>query len=129
MVSLRSIYGQIYGLAGFGLFKSCILSYNLHYVKWHTGRNLDLSYYFLKPPPMTLKGYGILAIIASIIISVTMATSVNMDSYELGAVFNLFIPPFIGLISIILFLVISWITKDPSKRIISIVLCVLSIYP
>ena len=45
----------------------------------------------------------------------------NMESAGLGGMFNLVLPPFIGLISIITYLFICWITNDKVFRILAII--------
>jgi hypothetical protein len=78
---------------------------------------------------MTLKGYGISAITGCTIVSIVLAGTVDMTGYELGAFFNLFIPPVIGGIAIIIYLLVCWITKEKVIRlIIMILLCCYCIY-
>ena len=49
----------------------------------------------------------------------------NMDGAELGAMFNLVLPPFMGLISVIIFLLVCWLTNDKTPRIFAIIACCL----
>ena len=47
---------------------------------------------------MTLKAIGIVAIILSTIVATVLSMTVNMEGYELGALFNLFLPAFVGIL-------------------------------
>ena len=73
-----------------------------------------------------LLSLGIIAILMSAFISFVLAVTVDMSNYELGALVNYFWPPFIGLMTTILFLIVTWITKNQANRISAIVL--LSLY-
>ena len=52
----------------------------------------------------------------------------NMESAGLGGMFNLVLPPFIGLISIITYLFICWITNDKVFRTFAIIACCLYLF-
>jgi hypothetical protein len=73
-----------------------------------------------------LRSPGISMILISAAISFILAVTVDMSHYELGALVNYIWPPFVGLITIIIFLIVTWITKNQTYRIVAIVL--LSIY-
>jgi hypothetical protein len=49
-----------------------------------------------------------------------------MTNYELGGLINYFWSPFVGLLSVILFLLLGWLIKKQKARIIIVVL--LSLY-
>jgi hypothetical protein len=73
---------------------------------------------------MSFRLLGTVLIILFTILSSILSTSVDMSGYELGAMFNLVIPPMAGIGSLILFLVISWISKNKTVWIITlIILC------
>jgi len=61
----------------------------------------------------------------SILISWILSITVNLDKYELGAVYNIFVPPMVGLITIVLFLVPNAISKSPKTQAISLIVCCL----
>ena len=69
---------------------------------------------------------GVLIICASALISFLLANTVDMTNYGLGGLINLFWPPFVGLLSVLLFLLLGWFIKT-SKTVILIVV-LLSIY-
>jgi hypothetical protein len=74
-------------------------------------------------------GKSVLLIFASILISWALAITVDLNNYELGAVFNLFLPPIIGVFTILFFLVFNAIFKHwKIQRIIIIVCCLINIY-
>ena len=72
---------------------------------------------------MTLKGIGICAIILSTIIALILSMTADMHGAELGALFNLILPPFVGLIAIIIYLLINWLAKDRNIKIVMLVIC------
>jgi hypothetical protein len=61
----------------------------------------------------TGKYIGFIAI--SVLISWLLAISVNLDKYELGALFNMVIPIVIGVFSIVLFLMLNLIKGEKIK--------------
>ncbi len=69
---------------------------------------------------------GIMIICTSAFISFLLAITVDMSTYELGGLINFFWPPFIGLASILFFLICCWKIKTPKARIVIVAL--LSIY-
>jgi hypothetical protein len=78
---------------------------------------------------MTIRGYGIIAILISMIASIVLANTIDMTGYELGSLFNLIIPPIIGGITLIVFLLVCWISKEGIIRlIVLILLCSYCIY-
>jgi hypothetical protein len=75
---------------------------------------------------MNMRSLGIVIILLSAFISFILAVTVDMSHYELGALINYIWPPFIGLITTSLFLIVTWITKDSTYRIVAMV--VFSLY-
>lgn len=73
-----------------------------------------------------LRVLGIITILISAFISFILALTVDMSNFELGALGNYIWPPFIGFMTAILFLIVTWITKNQMHRIVVIIL--LSIY-
>ena len=69
-----------------------------------------------------LRSIGIITILISAFISFVLAVTVDMSNYELGALENYIWPPFVGLMTTILFLIVTWITKNQTHRIVAIVL-------
>ena len=75
------------------------------------------------------KSVGIFFILFSAIISCILAVTVDMDRLELGALINIYWPPFIGLLTVVLFLILTWITKNYLFRIAAVtVLCLYNLY-
>ncbi len=72
---------------------------------------------------MNLRSIGLLAIIVFTIAATILSTSVNMEGYELGAMFNLILPGFIGIIAIIFFLLTYWLSKRKEVRIAVLIIC------
>lgn len=64
-------------------------------------------------------------IVGSIVLSWILAVTVNLDKYELGAVFNLFLPPLVGVTTIILFLIFNAIFKNSKIQVPGLVICCL----
>jgi hypothetical protein len=62
----------------------------------------------------------------SAIISFFLAITVNQSNQGLGAMENFILPPLVGLMSLLLFLIIWWLIKTPNIRIVIVVL--LAIY-
>lgn len=60
---------------------------------------------------ITLKK-GLVSILIAGIISIVLAMSVDMTGYEMGALFNLYIPPFVMTLSIIIFLFTCRLSKN-----------------
>jgi hypothetical protein len=76
-----------------------------------------------------LRAIGIFAILFAAVISSILAITVDMSHYELGALINWFWPPIVGVITTIVFLLVTWATKNPKYRIITIVfLCAYNLY-
>ena len=74
----------------------------------------------------TGKCVGFIAI--SILISCIFALSVNLTQYELGALYNMFVPPIIGIGTIILFLIANPIVKSLRAQIIILIICAINLY-
>ena len=68
-----------------------------------------------------LRSLGIITILISAFISFVLAVTVDMSNYELGALVNFIWPPFVGLMTTILFLIVTWITQNQTYRIVAIV--------
>ena len=73
-----------------------------------------------------LRIVGIITILISAFISFVLSISADMGHAELGALANFVWPPFIGLLTIFLFLCVTWITKNERYRITAI--AILSLY-
>ena len=71
-------------------------------------------------------GGGIFVIIIAGIISFFLSISVDMSTYELGAFVNVIWPPFLTVLSILLFSITCWITRRSGVRLT--VLVMLSLY-
>ena len=72
---------------------------------------------------------GIGLLVCSAFISFLIAVTVDMATFELGALFNYFLPPVIGLITLIIYLLVCWVSKNNNIRIIVLLLlCVYNIY-
>ena len=59
---------------------------------------------------------GILIITIATIASYILANTIDMSHHELGALINWLWPPIIGLLSIFIFLLICWLTKNKNLR-------------
>lgn len=82
-----------------------------------------------KKSKLKIRLWGSCLIIIATVISFIFANSVDYSTLELGALYNLFVPPVIGLVSLILFLLLSlFIKKIRPLRIIIGILCVYNIY-
>jgi hypothetical protein len=68
---------------------------------------------------------GIAIIILSAFICFFLAVTTDMNHQELGALVNFVWPPVIGLLSILLFVFISWITQNNTIRLIVLIFCCL----
>jgi|CXWL01.1.fsa_nt_gi hypothetical protein len=67
--------------------------------------------------------YAAISIIGfSAIISFFLAITVDMSNQGLGAMGNFIIPPFVGLMSLFLLLLVWWLIKTPNIRIVIAVL-------
>ena len=71
---------------------------------------------------MTIIGKGVILIVLATIISFFLSMSIDMKDLGLGGMFNLILPPFLGVSGIILFLLTCWISKKEYVRIIAIAL-------
>ena len=71
---------------------------------------------------MTIIGKGVLLIVFATIISFFLSMSVGMKDLGLGGMFNLVLPPFLGVCGIILFLLTCWVSKKEYVRIITVTL-------
>jgi hypothetical protein len=62
-------------------------------------------------------------ILLSVLISWCFATTVDLNRLELGALFNLFFPPMLGVLTLILFTIVRIIFKRQSVRIVTLSIC------
>ena len=75
------------------------------------------------------RGLGTLLICVSAFISFLLATSVDMSHYELGALINYFWPPIIGLCTLILFIVTTFLTRNLNVvKILLVICCMYNLY-
>jgi hypothetical protein len=70
----------------------------------------------------TLFFVGLIAI--STIISWILAVTVDLNKYELGAMFNMFFPPIVGVLSVVIFLLLNFI-KGKKFQIANLIFCCL----
>lgn len=52
-----------------------------------------------------------------------LSVTADMEGMELGALFNLVIPPMVGAISLIILFLVWWLTKSKIYRILTVVVC------
>lgn len=75
------------------------------------------------------KPLGIGLLLCSVVGSFIIAVKVDMSSFELGALLNFFLPPIIGIITLLIFLGVCWISKNLTVRIIVLsLLCLYNLY-
>lgn len=72
---------------------------------------------------MTVRSFGILAIVIFTIVCWILSMTADTHEAELGALFNLVLPPMVGMISIIIFLVACWLTKNKVVRVLVLTIC------
>ena len=78
---------------------------------------------------MKLRTIGIYAIVLSTFIAFILAMTADLDRLELGALFNLILPPFVGVIAIIIHFFVFWLSKNKKFQIFTIViLCMYLLY-
>jgi hypothetical protein len=70
---------------------------------------------------MTSKIAGILILVFFMLVAWILSMTANMEGAELGALFNLILPPFFGVISLLLYLLVCSVTKDNLPRIFVII--------
>ncbi|HML58600.1 MAG TPA: hypothetical protein PKA85_09550 [Ferruginibacter sp.] len=61
---------------------------------------------------MKIPGLGILIILFSTMIALSLSISSDMEDAGLGGLYNLILAPFVGTVSLIIFLLVCWITKN-----------------
>ena len=66
---------------------------------------------------------GIAIIILSAFICFSLAVTTDLNHQELGALINFVWPPVIGILTILLFVFISWIPRNNTIRLIVLILC------
>ena len=72
---------------------------------------------------------GVFLLALSTFVSFLLATTVDMTTYELGALINYLWPPFVGVMTIILFIILSFIFKRLRLVIAMIILfCLYNLY-
>lgn len=69
-------------------------------------------------------GYQLIVLITSIVLSIIIATSVDLHVDELGALLNIYLPFFVGLLTLAVFLVTVLLNKKFKVRISILVICV-----
>jgi hypothetical protein len=69
-------------------------------------------------------GKGVTLIVLATIISFFLSISIDMKDLGLGGLFNIALPPVLGIAGIILFLLTCWISKKEFVRIIATVLII-----
>lgn len=74
---------------------------------------------------MTLRSFGILALLFFTLIAWVLSMTVNMEGVGLGGLYNIILPPFVGLISLIIYLLVCWLTNDKAARIFALIACCL----
>jgi len=78
---------------------------------------------------MTIRKLGMLLILISAFVSLILAASTDMSHQELGALVNYIWPPVIGLLTLILFYLISFLIKNVTLlKIVLAFLCLYNIY-
>ena len=83
----------------------------------------------IKQKVKKIRGVGILLIALSALTSFVLATTVDMTHYELGALINYFWPPMVGMATLFLFLIVSFITKNITAiKIILALSCIYNLY-
>jgi len=70
---------------------------------------------------------GIFIIVISTLASWIIAMSADLSKQELGALYNLIWPLLLGMVAIITFLMVSWISKSNRVRISTLSVCCLYI--
>jgi hypothetical protein len=68
---------------------------------------------------------GIYLILLSILASFILVVSTNLNKYELGALIILVLPFIIGLVSIAIYAIITFVFKNSRIRLITVALCLL----
>lgn len=88
-------------------------------------QNVKLADQMKRPPRLLHLGLIFLSAITSWI----LATSIDLDKYELGAMFNLFFPPMLGLATLIFFSIVCLVsTHRPTRLIVLTICCMLNLY-
>jgi cytochrome bd-type quinol oxidase subunit 2 len=59
---------------------------------------------------------GILIIATATLASFMLANTIDMSRHELGALINWFWPPIVGVLSVLIFLLVCWSTKNNNVR-------------
>lgn len=76
-----------------------------------------------------IRGLGLLLIFISAFVSFLLATTINIEHHELGALINYLWPPMIGLVTFMLFLIMSFIIRNAILlKVILAILCVYNLY-
>jgi hypothetical protein len=70
---------------------------------------------------MSIRKFGIFILLIFTLVAWLLSMTANMDGAELGAMFNLVLPPFMGLISVIIFQLVCWLTNEKTPRIFAII--------
>jgi hypothetical protein len=75
---------------------------------------------------MKTKLKNIVIIIISIIVSWVLAMTTDLSGLELGALANLFFPPMLGIVTVLIYVVLGLVLKR-YRLVIVIILCLLNI--
>lgn len=62
---------------------------------------------------------GILIIATATLASFILANTIDMSHHELGALINWFWPLLVGVLSVLIFLLLCWLTKNKNVRIVA----------
>jgi len=90
---------------------------------------VDTYNLYIRPFDMkTNTGPYTVAIVLSAFIAWLLAMTANLNKMELGALFNIFIPPVMGVICIVLLLLISIFKNGKASLIAAIALCSFNLY-
>lgn len=77
---------------------------------------------------MTIRGLGIVSILICTVASFLISISGDTEGAGLGGLFNVILPPFVGAISLIIYLLVCWISKETIPRVITIIGCCLYLF-
>ena len=80
-------------------------------------------------PIKHFRAIGALWLILSGFISYVLSTTVDMSGYELGALVNYFLPPVLGVFTILVFLILSFVIRNLTYlKVLLVVLCLYNVY-
>ncbi len=85
----------------------------------------------MKPisPIKHFRGIGVLWLLLAGFISYVLSTTVDMAGYELGALINYFLPPVLGVFTILVFVILSFIIRNLTYlKVLLVILCLYNVY-